>query len=96
MPWHLLKSLFCLSEEILSFLWIVKTTGKLVLLVAQMVRINTSACNTGDLGSIPESGRSSGEGNGNPLHILAWRISWAEEPGSYLCPRGHKELDTTK
>ena len=26
-----------------------------------------SACNTGDPGSIPELGRSSGEGNGNPL-----------------------------
>ena len=26
-----------------------------------------SACNVGDLGSIPESGRSSGEGNGTPL-----------------------------
>ena len=26
-----------------------------------------SACNAGDLGSIPESGRSRGEGNGNPL-----------------------------
>ena len=26
-----------------------------------------SACNTGDLGSIPELGRSPGEGNGNPL-----------------------------
>ena len=25
------------------------------------------ACNTGDLGSIPRSGRSPGEGNGNPL-----------------------------
>ena len=27
-----------------------------------------SACNAGDLGSIPGSGRSHGEGNGNPLH----------------------------
>ena len=27
-----------------------------------------SACNVGDLGSIPGSGRSPGEGNGNPLH----------------------------
>ena len=27
----------------------------------------TSACNTGDPGSIPGSGRSPGEGNGNPL-----------------------------
>ena len=26
-----------------------------------------SACNAGDSGSIPESGRSPGEGNGNPL-----------------------------
>ena len=33
-------------------------------LVAQMV---DSACNTRDLGSIPESGRAPGEGNGNPL-----------------------------
>ena len=27
-----------------------------------------SACNAGDLGSIPGLGRSPGEGNGNPLH----------------------------
>ena len=35
-------------------------------LVAQTVKV--SACNAGDLGSIPGSGRSPGEGNGNPLH----------------------------
>ena len=29
--------------------------------------VKTSACNVGDLGSIPGSGRSPGEGNGNPL-----------------------------
>ena len=28
---------------------------------------NASACNVGDPGSIPGSGRSPGEGNGNPL-----------------------------
>ena len=28
-----------------------------------------TACNTGDLGSIPGSGRYPGEGNGNPLHF---------------------------
>ena len=34
-----------------------------------------SACNTGDLGSIPGLGRSPGGGHGNPLSsILAWRI----------------------
>ena len=34
-------------------------------LVAQTVK--ASACNAGDQGSIPGSGRSPGEGNGNPL-----------------------------
>ena len=40
-----------------------------------------SACNVGDLGSIPGSGRSPGEGNDNPLQYLAWTIPWIEEPG---------------
>ena len=40
-----------------------------------------SACNAGDPGSIPGSGRSSGEGNSNPLSILAWRILWIEDLG---------------
>ena len=34
-------------------------------LIAQLVK--KSACNAGDLDSIPGSGRSPGEGNGNPL-----------------------------
>ena len=29
--------------------------------------VKASTCNAGDLGSIPGSGRSPGEGNGNPL-----------------------------
>ena len=29
--------------------------------------VKASACNAGDLGSIPGLGRSTGEGNGNPL-----------------------------
>ena len=41
-------------------------------LVAQMVK-NLPA-NAGDRGSIPGWGRSPGEGHGNPLRILAWRI----------------------
>ena len=32
------------------------------------------AYNVGDLGSIPRSGRSPGEGKGYPTSILAWRI----------------------
>ena len=40
-----------------------------------------SACNVGDLGSIPGLGRSPGEGNGYLTSILAWRIPRTEEPG---------------
>ena len=40
-----------------------------------------SACNVGDLGSIPGSGRSSGEGNDNPLQYSCLKIPWMEEPG---------------
>ena len=41
-----------------------------------------SACNAGDLGSIPGSRRSPGGGNGNPLqYFYAWRIPGTEEPG---------------
>ena len=39
-----------------------------------------SACNVGDMGSIPGSGRSLGEGNGNSS-ALAWKIPWTEKPG---------------
>ena len=40
-----------------------------------------SACNAGDLGSIPGSGRSSGKGNGNPLQYSCLentmdRVAW--------------------
>ena len=31
------------------------------------LEVKVSACNAGDLGLIPGSGRSPGEGNGNPL-----------------------------
>ena len=51
-----------------------------------------SACNAGDLGSIPGSGRSSGEGNGNPLQYSclenpmdrgAWRATVHEVTKSW-------------
>ena len=55
-----------------------------------------SAYNVGDLGSIPGSGRSPGEGNGNPLHY-----SCLENPmdgGTWLgySPWGHKESGMTE
>ena len=42
-----------------------------------------SACSAGDVGDsglIPGSGRSPGEGNGNPLQCSCWRIPWTEDP----------------
>ena len=55
-----------------------------------------SACNVGELGSIPGSGRFPGEGNGNPL-----QYSCLENPmgGGALVsysPWDRKESDTTE
>ena len=52
------------------------------------------ACNTGDLGSIPESGRSLEEETATHSNILAWVILWTEEPGG-LQSVGLQESDTT-
>ena len=43
--------------------------------------VKASACNAGDLGSIPGSGRSPGEGNGNPLQYSC--LENPEEPGAW-------------
>ena len=50
-----------------------------------------SACNAGDLGSIPGVGRSPGEGKGYPL-----QYSGLENSMDYLSPWGLKESDTTE
>ena len=39
-----------------------------------------SACNAGDLGSIPVLGRSPGEEMATQSSILAWEIPWTEQP----------------
>jgi len=35
-----------------------------------------SACNVGDLGSIPGLGRCPEEGKGSHFSIISWRIPW--------------------
>ena len=50
-----------------------------------------SACNTGNLGSIPGLGRSLGEGKGFPL-----QYSGLENSVDYTSPWGCKESDTTE
>ena len=43
--------------------------------------VKASACNAGDLGSIPESGKSPEKEMATYSSVLAWRIPWTEEPG---------------
>ena len=53
-----------------------------------------SACNAGDLGSIPRLGRSPGEGNGNPLHYSC--LENVMDRGAWgLQSMGSQESDTT-
>ena len=52
-----------------------------------------SACNVGDLGLIPSSGRFSGKGMTVHSSILVWRIPWTEEPGR-LQPVGWQRVTT--
>ena len=54
-----------------------------------------SACNEGDLGSIPGLRRSPGEGNGNPLQYSCLENSMDGRLVGYS-PCGHKELGTTE
>ena len=50
-----------------------------------------SACNAGDPGLIPGSGRSLEKGISTHTSVLAWRISWTEEPGR-LQPMGSQRV----
>ena len=43
-------------------------------------KLPADAGNVRDMSLIPESERSPGGGNGNPLQYSFWRISWTEEP----------------
>ena len=53
-----------------------------------------SACNTGNPGSIPESGRYPGEGNGNPLQYFG--LDNPINSRAWQATRGHKEQDPTE
>ena len=55
-----------------------------------------SACNAGDPGSIPGSGRSPGEGNDNPLPYSCLGKSHGQRSLVGYSPWGHKESDTTE
>ena len=50
-----------------------RVTKQQVLGLPRWLSGNESTCQAGDTGSIPESGRSSEEGNGNPLQYSCLR-----------------------
>ena len=52
--------------------------------------------NTGDLGSIPGSGRSPGEGNGYPLQEACLENPHGQRSLAGFSPWDHKKSDKTK
>ena len=55
-----------------------------------------SACNVGDLGSIPGLGRSPGDGHGNPLQNSCLENPHGQRNLVGYSPWGRKELDMTE
>ena len=55
-----------------------------------------SAYNVGDLGSIPQLGRSLGGGNGDPLQYSGLENPHGQRSMSGYSPWGCKELDMTE
>ena len=55
-----------------------------------------SACNAGDLGSIPGLGRSLGEGKGNPLQYTCLENPCGQRSLGGYSLWGRKELDMTE
>ena len=54
------------------------------------------ACNVGDLGSIPELGRSPGGGHGNPLQYSCLENPHGQRNLESYSPWARKESDTTQ
>ena len=55
-----------------------------------------SACNAGDLGSIPGSVRSPGVGNGNPLQCSHLKNPHGQRSLEGYSPWNHKKSDTAE
>ena len=58
--------------------------------------VKHSACNEGDLGLIPGSGGSPGEGNGNPLSYSCLENPHGQRSLEGYSPWGCKESDTSE
>ena len=58
--------------------------------------VKKATFNAGDLGLIPGSGRSPGEGNGNPLQYFCLENPMDGGAWWATVPWGHKESDTAE
>ena len=58
-----------------------------------MVLVVKNPANAGDVGLIPGSGRSPGEGMATHFNILAWVIPSTVEPGGAIVPGVTKRHD---
>ena len=78
-------------------LLLTQSPGKILESFSGSSNSSESACYAGDLGSIPGSGRSPGEGHGNPLQYSC--IQKSMDRGAWQAtysPWGLKELDVTE
>ena len=57
--------------------------------------VKNPPANAGDASSIPELGRSPGEGNENPLQYSCLENPWTEDPGGLQSMVVAKKSDTT-
>ena len=57
--------------------------------------VKNPPANAGDMSLIPGSGKSPGEGNGNPLQYSHMGNSMAKEADGLYSPWGHRKLDMT-
>ena len=87
---HLVERLFSLSV-LLAFIVREAVTG-----LPGWLNRKESACNSGDSGSIPELGRFSGGGHGNPLQYSALENPYGQRSLAGYSPWGCKELNTTE
>ena len=72
-----------LRDIVKNLVYVSSASASKVALVVKDLPANAGA--VGDSGSIPRSGSSPGEGDGDYSGVLAWRIPRTEERGGLRC-----------
>ena len=80
----------------MTFIWLLQPVSNEYKMVSGGSDSKESACNAGDLGSIPGSGRSPGGGHGNPLQYSCLEYPHGQRSLTGYSPCGHTESDTTE